>query len=96
MPHISDLNYHERDSLAEPALVSLFTRTLFPPIKHFTCFTIFHLFVEIHFYKASGPGALSLATVPGGLVARIQCSHCHSLTSVSGRGPEILLQATAG
>ena len=26
-----------------------------PPNKHFTCFTTFHLFVKIHFYKANAP-----------------------------------------
>ena len=37
------------DSPSEPARVSLFTRTLFTPNKHFICFPTFHLFVEIHF-----------------------------------------------
>ena len=43
---------------------------LFPPNKHFTCFTTFCLCVEIHFCTADGPGAWSLARGPrwsGGL-----------------------------
>ena len=38
-----------------------------------TYFSTFHLYVEIHFYTADGPGP-SLATVPGGLVVRIHQS----------------------
>ena len=81
------------DSLSEPAYVCLFTSTLFHPDKHFTCFTAFCFFVGIHVYKADGPGALSLAT---SLVARIQCSYCRGLTSISDREPKScfkLLQA---
>ena len=39
---------------------------------------------------------LSLATVPGGLVARIHLSHCFCLTSGFGQGAEIQLVTTAG
>lgn len=95
MPHMCDSNYHKCATLSLSPLVCLSTRTLFLPNKHFFLFYYFHLFAGIHFYKANGPGALSLATVPGGLAARIQRSHCHSLTSASGQGPKILLQATA-
>jgi len=52
--------------------------------------------MEVHFYTADGPGSCHWPLVPGGLVARIQCSHCHSLTSVFGWGTEIPLQAPAG
>ena len=41
-------------SLSPPMCLS--TRTCFPPNKHFTCFTTFCLYVEIHFYRADGPG----------------------------------------
>ena len=34
----------------------LFTQTVFPLNKHFTCFNPFCFFVEIHFYKATEPG----------------------------------------
>ena len=68
----------------------------FLPNKHFTCFTTFCLFAEIYFYKVDKPGILSLATGPRGLVARIHHSHCRGLTSISGWGTEILLQAAAG
>ena len=38
--------------------------------------------------KSMGQGACHWPLVPGGLMARIQCSHCHGLTSVSGREPK--------
>ena len=96
IPHMSDSSYHEGATLSLSPPVCLSTHTLFPPNKHFTCFTTFCLFVGIHFYKADRPGALSLATGPRGLVARIQLSHWRGLTSISGWGNEILLQAAAG
>ena len=68
-----------RDSLSESARVCLLTRTLFLPNTHSV--SILSVFVGIHFCKAEGPRGLSLAT---SLVARIQRSHCHSLTSISG------------
>ena len=69
-------------SLSPP--LCLCTCTLFPPNKHLTCFTTFCLYVEIHFCTAEGPGPCHRPLVPSGLVARIQCSHCPGLTSVSG------------
>ena len=92
MPHISDSNYDEGLTLSLSPPMCLSTRTLSPPNEYFTCFITFHPFVGIHFYKADRPGVLSLATVPGGLVARIQHSHCRGLTSTSGQGTETLLQ----
>ena len=75
----------------------LSTRTLFPPNKHITCFTTFRLFVEIHFpSQLTGQGLVTGHWSSGGLVAGIQRSHCHGLTSVSGQRTEILLQAAAG
>ena len=68
---------------SQSLLVGLSTQTLFPSNKHFTCFTSFHLFMEIHFYSQQAR-ALSLATDSHGLVVRIQCSPCHGLTSISG------------
>ena len=35
MPHISDSKYHESATLSDPVCVSLFTRALFSPNKHF-------------------------------------------------------------
>ena len=67
MCNINDSNYHEHVILSESAHVSLFTHTLFPPNKHFTCFTTFHLYVEIHFYKAIRPGPCHWLLVPGTL-----------------------------
>ena len=64
------------DSPSE-STVCLSTRTLLPPNKHFTCFTTFHLCVE-------------MPLVLGGLVARIQHSHYQGLTSVSGWEPKPL------
>ena len=84
MPHKSDSNYHKGATLSLSPPMCLPTRTLFPPNKHFTCFTTFHLYVEIHFFKADGPGPCHWPLVPGGLVARIQHSHRNGLTSVSG------------
>ena len=60
--------------------VCLSTPTLFPANKHFSDFTTFCLYVEMHFYKADGPGPCHWPLAPGGQVVRIQPSHCHSLT----------------
>ena len=76
MPHLSDSNYRET-RMFESACVCLFTRTLFPLNKHFTCLTNFCLFVGTYFYKARRPGTYHWTLVPGGLVDVIQCSHCH-------------------
>ena len=74
-----------RDLLFESAHVSIHTYyTLFPPNKHFTFFTTFCFFVEIHFHKADDPGSCHWPLVPGRLVARILHSHCCDPTSVSG------------
>ena len=54
----------------------------FPPNKHFTCSTTFRLSVETHLYTADGPGLCHWPLVPGGLVARIQRSHCCGLASI--------------
>ena len=67
MCNINDSNYHEHVILSEPAHVSLVTHTLFPPNKHITCFTTFHLYVETHFYKAIRPGPCHWLLVPGSL-----------------------------
>ena len=83
-----------RDSLSLPMCLS--TSTPFPPNEHFTRFTTFHVFVGIHFYKANKPRALSPPLIPGGLVSGIQHSHCRGMTSISGQGTEILLQAATG
>ena len=67
MPHESDSNYHEGTtlSLSEPARVSIHMYcTIFPPNKHFTCFTIFRLYVEIHFFIVDGPGPCHWSLVP--------------------------------
>ena len=72
------------NSLSEPTHVCLFTCTIFPPNKHFTCFTIFRLCGN-SFLQRWRARALSLAS---GLVVRIQRSHCCGLTSISGREPK--------
>ena len=41
-------------SLSLPVCLSICT--LFAPNKHFTCFTTFLLYMEIHFRTAEGPG----------------------------------------
>ena len=88
MPHKNDSNYHKGVTLSLSLPVCLSTHTLFPSNKHFMCFTTFHLYVEIHFYTADGPGPCHWPLVPGGLVAKIQCSQCCCLTSVSGWEPK--------
>ena len=62
----------ECNSFSKFACVYLFTHTLFPPKKHFTFFTTFCFFVEIHFHKADDPGPCHWPLVPGRLVARIR------------------------
>ena len=57
MPHKSDSNYNEGATLPLSPPICLSTRTLFPPNKHYTCFTALCLSVEIHFYPADGPGS---------------------------------------
>ena len=96
MRHKSDSNDHEGATLSLSPPARLSTRTLSPPNKHFTCFTTFRLYVEIHFYTVDGPGPRHRPLVPGGLGARIQRSHGHSLTSISGWGTKIVLQDPAG
>ena len=63
--------------------VCLFTRTLFPPNKQLYWFYSFPSLCGNSFLSSQRARALSL--VPGGLVARIQGSHCLGLTSASGR-----------
>ena len=86
MPHISDSNYHKGMtlSLSLSPPVCLSTRNPFPPNKHFTCFTTFHLYMEIRLYTADGPGLCNWPLVPCGLVTRTQRSHCRDLTSIPG------------
>ena len=61
----------------------LFTHTLFPPNTQLYWFYPFPSLCGNSFLSSQWAGPLSL--VPGGLVARIQCSCCLSLASVSGR-----------
>ena len=60
----------------------------FLPNKHIMYFTTFRLYVEIHFYATNGPGRCHWPLVPGGLAARIWCSHCCDPTSISGWEPK--------
>ena len=64
----------------------LYTCTPFPPSKHLTCFTI-SLYGN-SFLHSWWARALSLATVSGGLVVRIQHCICHGLTSISHQEPK--------
>ena len=56
MSHISDSNYQEGTAVSLSPTTCLSIYTLFLPNKHFTSFTVFHLYAEIHFYTAGGPG----------------------------------------
>ena len=79
-PYRSESNHQKSATLSEPIHVSIQTYCiLFSPNKYFSCFTTFHLYVEIHFYTAC-----HCKLVPGGLVARIQHFPWHCLTSNSG------------
>ena len=89
-----DANYHEGTILQVHPYV--YPYILFFFLINTLLVSLLPIFVEDHFYEAKGPRALSLATVPGGLVAKIQCSHHPSLTSVFGQGTKVLLQVTAG
>ena len=85
-PHTSDWNCHEgttQDSPSESDHVSInMYCSPFPPNKHLTCFTTFCLCGN-YFLQSGRARALSLTT---GLMARIRCSHCWDLISVSGQG----------
>lgn len=70
----------------------IYSHILFPPNKDLTD-TTFRLCVEIHLYTPNGLGPCLCPLVPGGLVARIWCSHCLGLTSVSGWGSKSCLKS---
>jgi len=85
MPHVSDANPHEGAtlSLSLPLCLSTHTVLFFPPNTYLTCFTTSRPCGNSpQNWRAR---ALSLTS---GLVARIWCSHCCNLTSVSGREPK--------
>ena len=81
MLHKSDSNYQEGVTFSEPTHMSNPQTVLFSLLTN-TYFSTFRFYVETHFYTTDGPGP-SLATVPGGLVVRIQCFHCCGPTSIS-------------
>ena len=86
--HMGDSNYHQGESLSEAAHVSTHTYcTLLPPNKHYLFYHFLSLW-EFISTKLQGQ-ALPLVT---GLVARIQCFHCHSLTSTFGQEPKSCLK----
>ena len=82
MPHINDLNYH--NSLTLLVCLCLFTHTIFPPNKYFTCFTSFHI-CRSSFLQNQRAKALSLTTL---LVARVQQARWHDTISISGQRTE--------
>ena len=86
MPHISDLNYH--NGLTLLVCLCLFTHTIFPPNKYFTCFTSLHI-CRSSFLQSQRAKALSLTTL---LVARVQQARWHDTISISGQRTETLLQ----
>ena len=93
MPHKSYLNCYKRATLSEAGPVSIHAYcTLFPPSKHFACFTTFHLCGN-SFLQSWRARALSLTTGP---VAKIQCSHHHDLMLNLWLGTKALLQAVVG
>ena len=74
----------------------LFTRTFFLLINTLLVSLLSVSLWKFISTKLTGQGACHWPLVPGGLVTKIRCSHCQGLTSVSGWGTEILLQAAAG
>ena len=65
--------YHKRHSndykgvtLSLSLPVCLATHIVLISNQHFTCFTPFHLYVEIHFYTAGRPGPCHWPLVPSG------------------------------
>ena len=82
MFHKSNSNYHEGATLSEPTCVSIHYMYLFFLLINPLLVLLLSIFVGILFLQSQQARALPLTT---GLVARIWCSHCHDLTSVSGR-----------
>ena len=81
---IQSIKYHEAWlSLSLWAHLCVYSHVLFPPNKQLYWFYSFPSLCGNSFLSSQWARALSL--VPGGLVARIQGSHCLGLTSVSGR-----------
>ena len=85
MPHKSDSNYQEGATLSEPTRVSINTYPIFLLTS-----TLLVSLLSVSVWKfisaqLTGQGPGHWPVVPGGLVARILCSHCCSQTSVSGR-----------
>ena len=98
MPHISDSNYHKGTSLSEPTHVCLFIHTLLLLINTLLVSLLSISSWKLIFYKAVLARPLLLVRhcrwppVPGGLVARIQQTYYHDLSSSSCWRTEILLQ----
>ena len=88
MPHKSDSNRHKGATLSLSSPVCLSTRTVLFFLVSTLLVSLLSVFVGILFCKADGPGLCHQPLVPGGLVARIQCSHCHCPTSIYGRKPK--------
>ena len=85
-----------RAQLSLSLLVCPSTSILFPPSRHFTCFTTSHLYVEIHFYTADRLGPCYWPLVPCSLVTSIQLSHWSQPDFNLWWGTKILIQATEG
>ena len=67
------------NSLSPPMCLYTSNGFFFPPNKHLTCFTTFHL-CGIYFLQSWSARALLLTN---GLVPRIRCSQCRNSTSIS-------------
>ena len=96
MPHVSDSNYHEGRTLSVSPPMCAYPHVLFFLLVNTLLASLLSVSLwKFIFSKAVWARASSLGT---GLVARIQCSLCHDLTSASGREPKSclkLLQAEA-
>ena len=91
-PEDTGRNAHKWFKLSQECGKSLFLSPplwVYPRVRFFllinTCFTTFHLYVEIHLYTADGSWSCPWPWIPGVLVVRMQCSPCLGLTSISGQ-----------
>ena len=89
MFHMSGLNCQEARTLSLSQFMCAYSHLLSPLLINISLVSLFHLFLPL--CRNSLPPSrqarvLSLATGLHGLVARIPCSHCHGLASISDSG----------
>lgn len=95
LPNISGSNYHRYMMRTLWVCPCVDSHVPFFLLINVLLVTLFSISLWEFISTNARPEALSQVTVPHSLVARVQGSHCHNLTSGS-QGTEILLQVTAG